>query len=153
MNRRQNLTEEEEESNRIAYEQFDKLKLVLPEMGFANVFEEKGYESDDIIASLVVGSDERTVVISSDKDLYQLLNWCNICDIKGSVYTKNMFIREYKINPSGWKRVKSIAGCNTDNIKGVKGVGEKTAIKYLNFIILRFFKKLLLTFCGLKIVA
>ncbi len=130
-NRRQNLTEEEEESNRIAHVQFNKLKTILPQMGFANVFEEKGYESDDIIASLVTDSKERIVVVSSDKDLYQLLNWCALCDVKGSVYTKDMFVREYRINPSGWRKVKSIAGCSTDNIKGASGVGEKTAIKYL----------------------
>jgi DNA polymerase I len=131
-NRRNNLTEEEEESNRIAYAQFDKLKIVLPKMGFSNVFEEEGYESDDIIASLVTGGKlGRTVVISSDKDLYQLLDWCSLCNARGAVYSKEMFIREYGIEPSKWKDAKALAGCSTDNVKGADRVGEKTAIRYL----------------------
>jgi DNA polymerase I len=131
-NRRNNLTEEEEESNRIAYAQFDKLKIVLPKMGFSNVFEEEGYESDDIIASLVTGGKlGRTVVISSDKDLYQLLDWSSLCNCRGAAYSKEMFVREYGIDPCRWKDVKAIAGCSTDNVKGVDRVGEKTAIRYL----------------------
>lgn len=129
-NRKIDLSSEEEESNKIAYAQFDKLKKVLPDMGFSNVFEEEGYESDDIIASLVIGSKDYPVVLSSDKDLYQLLNWCSLCNIRGEVYTKELFVRQYRINPSKWGKVKAIAGCDTDNVKGVAGVGEKTAIKY-----------------------
>jgi DNA polymerase I len=131
-NRHNNLTEEEKENNVIAYAQFDKIKTTLPEMGFRNVFEEKGYESDDIIASLVVGGKlGRTVVISSDKDLYQLLEWCSLCNYRGAAYSKEMFTREYGIEPCRWKDVKAIAGCSTDNVKGVDRVGEKTAIRYL----------------------
>lgn len=131
-NRRNNLTEEEEESNRIAYAQFDKLKTILPKMGFNNVFEEEGYESDDIIASLVMdGALGRTVIISSDKDLYQLLEWCSLCNYRGAAYSKEMFVREYGIEPCRWKDVKAISGCSTDNVKGADRIGEKTAIKYL----------------------
>lgn len=132
LNRRNNLTEEEEESNRIAYDQFDKLKIVLPKMGFNNVFEEEGYESDDIIASLVMGGAlGRVVVISNDKDLYQLLDWCSLCNHRGAAYSKEMFVREYGIEPYKWKDVKAIAGCSTDNVKGADRIREKTAIKYL----------------------
>ena len=132
LNRKQGLTEEEEESNKLAYVQFDKIKQILPEMGFANVFEEEGYESDDIIASLVIGGGlGKTIVLSSDKDLYQLLGWCSLSNARGEIYSKELFVREYGINPLCWKKIKSIAGCPTDNVKGVDGVGEKTAIKYL----------------------
>lgn len=131
-NRRQELTEEEKESNDLAYAQFDKLKTILPKMGFNNVFEEDGYESDDIIASLVMdGKLGRAVVISSDKDLYQLLEWCSLCNVRGMVYSKEMFIREYGIEPHKWKDVKALAGCSTDNVRGADRIGEKTAIRYI----------------------
>lgn len=140
-NRTKDLTEEEKESNQRAYIQFDKIKKLLPEMGFNNVFEEEGYESDDLIASLVLPSKTITpvecpvfhpIVVSSDKDLYQLLDWCSLYNItKKETYTKDLFIREYGIRPSRWKKIKSIAGCGSDNVKGLEGVGEKTVIKYL----------------------
>lgn len=137
-NRHKDLTEEEKESNRQAYIQFDKIKKLLPEMGFNNVFEQVGYESDDIIASLVKPSTngniiiDHPVVVSSDKDLYQLLDWCSIYNItKKETYTKDLFVREYGIQPFRWKKIKSIAGCGSDNVKGLEGVGERTVIRYL----------------------
>ena len=132
-NRKENLTEEQKEANQIAYAQFDILrKTILPELGFNNNFMENGYESDDLIASLVLTRTDKPMVISSDKDLYQLLDHCNIYSItKREIYNKELFTREYSIRPSRWVTIKSIAGCNTDNIKGVEKVGEKTVIKYL----------------------
>jgi len=134
MNRRENLTDEEKESNRQAYIQFDTLKKsVLLDMGFKNVFHQDGYESDDIIASLVIGnSDKNITVVSSDKDLYQLLDYCSLYNItKRETYTKSLFMREFGIRPFRWGTVKSIAGCQTDNVEGLTRVGEHTAIKYL----------------------
>jgi len=132
-NRKENLTEEQKEENQIAYAQFNILrKTILPELGFSNNFMEEGYESDDLIASLVLARTDKPIVISSDKDLYQLLDHCNIYNItKREIYNKELFTREYGIRPFRWITVKSIAGCNTDNVKGVEKVGEKTAIKYL----------------------
>ena len=41
-------------------------------------------------------------------------------------------MHEYGIRPNNWNAVKAIAGCSSDNIPGVKGIGEKTAIKFIN---------------------
>lgn len=133
-NRKDNLTEEQKEENQIAYTQFEEIKTkVLPCLGFNNNFFQDGYESDDIIAAILQDfPGDVPVVVSSDKDLYQLLDRCSIYNItKKELYTKELFVREFGIRPSRWATVKAIAGCVTDNVKGAEKVGEKTAIKYL----------------------
>ena len=44
--------------------------------------------------------------------------------------TIDSFLAEYRIHPKEWSRVKSLAGCTTDSVQGVRGVGEITALKY-----------------------
>ncbi|HDY87728.1 MAG TPA: hypothetical protein ENH82_06360 [bacterium] len=107
-------------------------------IGFQNVFCQKGYEADDLIASVCNNLSEcvyrdEAIIITSDQDLYQCLR-PNI-----SIYNPNKrkrmtaqgFQKKYGIKPARWAMVKCIAGCSTDNVPGVKGVGEITAIKYL----------------------
>jgi len=136
-NRHLDKTQEDISGDKIAYAQFNELKdYVLPKMGFANVFYKDQYESDDIIASIVKNNKiegKRYVVVSNDSDLYQLLDDCKMYNIsKKCLTTKETFIREHGIGPERWHLVKAIAGCSTDNVFGIVGVGEKTAIKYLN---------------------
>jgi len=50
---------------------------------------------------------------------------------KKQAITAESFGREWGIDPTMWADVKAIAGCSTDNVQGVKGVGEKTAVKFL----------------------
>lgn len=134
INRRQEKSEEVMESDMIAFQQFDKLrKEILPDLGFSNVFFQDGYESDDLIASIVLDhSDRKNIVVSSDNDLLQLLDHCSLYNVgKKSTMTKNIFMREYGIKPAQWVDVKTLAGCSTDHVEGIKGVGEKKAIDYL----------------------
>jgi DNA polymerase-1 len=110
-------------------------KEYLKDIGYRNVFYQKGYEADDIIASVCknLPEDDEAIIISADHDLYQLLS------SKVSMYhpqkrkmvTKKSFQKEHEVSVKQWPMVKAIAGCSSDNIKGVMGVGEKTAIKYL----------------------
>jgi 5'-3' exonuclease len=118
----------------VMFPQVDLLRReILPQMGFKNVFMWSGYESDDTIARLVyLFRQEKFVVVSSDSDLYQLLDHCDIYDLsKKEIKNKKWFEDEYGITPKKWKYVKAIAGCESDNVKGIVGVGEKTAIKYI----------------------
>lgn len=115
------------------YEQMRAIrKEILPYVGFNNVFAYKGYEADDLIAS-VVKEEGKFTIASSDKDLYQLLgpNVQMILPHKNELYTEWDFRLEYGIAPKKWWRVKSLAGCTSDSIKGAIGVGDITAIKYL----------------------
>jgi DNA polymerase-1 len=109
---------------------------LLPQLGFKNVFFERGYEADDVIASVCqnLPGDDQGIIIGSDHDLYQLLNdrvlmW-NPTTKKA--VTATSFTRDYGVSPIQWIDVKAIAGCSGDNVIGIKGVGEKTAAKFLN---------------------
>jgi 5'-3' exonuclease len=44
---------------------------------------------------------------------------------------EHTFKERYGISPKRWIAVKALAGCNTDNIPGITGVGEASAVKYL----------------------
>lgn len=107
----------------------------LPEIGYRNIFRKKGFESDDLIARLAetIHDDDKAVIISSDHDLFQCLS-SNV-----SVYfptqrrevTAKSFKKEYRISPKQWALVKSITGCKSDNVEGIRRVGEITAIRYV----------------------
>ena len=111
---------------------------ILPSMGFANSFKCRGYEADDIIASLCdtipKRGKRRCVIVSGDEDMFQLLTpdvviW-NVNKLER--YTHLDFREQWGLEPSQWAEVKAIAGCKSDDIPGVVGVGEKTAAKFLN---------------------
>jgi DNA polymerase-1 len=109
-------------------------KYVLPSIGFRNIFAQSGYEADDIIANLTASycMTHDCIVISRDHDLYQLLDMCCMYDPDSKrLYTLSDFVSQYDINPLQWVDVKCLSGCSSDTVPGIKGVGEKTAIKYL----------------------
>jgi len=129
-------TPEETELNTAFRRQMKLLRRTyLPMIGFRNIFMQKGYEADDIIASLTqtIPTTSEVVIISSDHDLFQCIKSnVSVCNPStGKILTLQGFKKLYEINPDQWASVKAIAGCSTDNVKGVPGVGEKTAIKYL----------------------
>lgn len=108
----------------------------LPGLGFANVLHQEGYEADDLIASAVAGLGPRdeAVVVSRDKDMYQLLKQGKVVAYNPThktYYTEESLAEEYGVTPEQWAEVKAIAGCDTDCVPGVRGVKEKTACKFL----------------------
>lgn len=125
-------TPEEIEEDKAAYVQFDQLyEKYLPAIGFKNNFKFDGFEGDDIIASLVDNNLDDFLIASGDEDLYQCIcEGVSLIKQKG-VYGEQDFITEYGIGPQRWAEVKAIAGCTTDEVPGIRGVGEKTAIKFL----------------------
>lgn len=134
--RKKDKTPEEKELDDLAYIQFNTLRHeLLPEIGIVNNFWQEGYEADDVIASIVhCNTKEKIVIISTDEDLYQLLseNVTMYSIRKKQEYTHHNLWKDYHIPPQDWVDVKSIAGCGSDDVPGVVGVGEKTACKYLN---------------------
>ena len=133
--RRKDLSKEEEEKLHEGFIQFAALRMVvLPSMGFVNNFRKVGYEGDDIIASVTHRTREtEVVVVSSDHDFYQLLgSGIVMYDPKKRKELDTAWFEErFAITPLQWAQVLSIAGCTSDNVPGVPGVGIKTAIKYL----------------------
>lgn len=108
-------------------------------MGFNNVVQYEGLEADDIIASICINEKKLPVVIySEDADLYQclkgnvtILSPSRSSDKFPSLMTVLKFQKIFELDPSMWVEVKAIAGCATDNVKLLKGIGETTAIRYL----------------------
>ena len=118
--------------------QFPKAKELLTYMGI-KYFEIDNYEADDIIGTFAKYCDDDPnfvgTIISSDKDLLQLIS--NDIDIKLLKqkdyirYNRDTFFAEYGIEPRNIVDLKALMGDSSDNIPGVKGVGEKTALKLL----------------------
>ena len=113
-------------------------KKYLSEIGYKNIYQVKGLEADDIMASLAnkltkYKTEDRGVLVTADHDLYQCIShnvtFYSPCTQKE--LTLQGFKQKYEINACQWAWLKSITGCSTDGVKGVKGVGEKTAIKYI----------------------
>jgi 5'-3' exonuclease len=107
----------------------------LPKIGFKNIFAYRGYESDDTMAVLAktTDKDDEVVLVTSDADLYQMLrpNVSIYSTHKRMLLTESWFVGTYGIRPKQWAVVKAMAGCSSDEIPGIRGVGEKTAIRYL----------------------
>ncbi len=107
----------------------------LDVLGFKNIFYQDGYEADDVIASICkhLPDSDTAIIVSADHDLYQLLA-PNIMlwDIRNKkMYTQEHLKAQFGISPSEWSMVKAMAGCTSDNIRGITGVGETNAAKYI----------------------
>ena len=135
--REREYTQEEIEYDRTFRKQIKKLRTTyLPMIGFRNIFIQKGYESDDLMAEIClhIKPDDEAIIITSDKDLYQCISGNVFCynPQTNKRMTLQRFKKEYEILPELWSLVKAIAGCSTDNIKGIEGIGEKRATQYIN---------------------
>ena len=131
---------EDIELDKIAYPQFKELRrTILPELGFKNIFINTGYEADDIMAKIafddgfITCPDCDVVIVTRDNDLLQVLSpHTSMFDPQTKrIMTYGAFVEEYGIQPQEWSEVKAIGGCKSDEVPGVVGVAEKTAIKYL----------------------
>lgn len=118
--------------------QLDKAKELLEAMGIRHL-ELPNYEADDIIGTLSKRAyDDKNfdaLVVSSDKDLLQLINEeveVKLLKSKDYIrYSKDKFIEDYGIDPIRMIDLKALMGDSSDNVPGVKGIGEKTALKLL----------------------
>ena len=119
--------------------QFPKAKEVLEAMGI-KYFEIENYEADDIIGTLAKRVDEEdefnATIVSSDKDLLQLIS--DEVDVKllkqsGHILmNREEFMNTYQVEPIRMVDLKALMGDSSDNIPGVKGIGEKTAINLVS---------------------
>jgi len=135
--RRQNMTEEEAAEFKAFCEEVDRMHAELfPAAGYHNVVRVNGYEADDVIAKYaeMIKSPDTAIIISSDKDLLQCLRQGVELYTPGKdkVITALEFKEQYRIDPFMWASVKALAGCGTDEVPGIPGVGEKTAADYFN---------------------
>lgn len=118
--------------------QFPLAQELLTHMGI-KYYEIDNYEADDIIGTFAQycnhDSNYEGVIISSDRDLLQLIDKdveMKLLKQKDYIrYNKESFKEEYGIDPVRVIDLKALMGDASDNIPGVKGIGEKTALKLL----------------------
>ena len=113
-------------------------RTILDAMGI-KYFEMEPYEADDIIGTLAkeaeIDPDFDATIISSDKDLLQLIS--NQVDVKLLKqkdfirYNHDTFVNDWGFEPIRMIDYKALSGDPSDNIPGVKGIGEKTAVNLL----------------------
>ena len=108
------------------------LKEVLNLMGIKTI-EKEGIEADDIIGTIAKSTNVKTIIITGDKDSFQLVDEetevhftkRGITDVE--VYTLENFTEKTGLVPSQIIDLKAIMGDASDNIPGVNGIGEKGA--------------------------
>jgi DNA polymerase-1 len=100
------------------------------------ILEKEGYEADDLICTLVEEARKhgfQVEIISGDRDLLPLVQegvtmWDPMKDLR---YDLEAIRTRYGISPQELAEVKALAGDPSDNIPGVPGIGEKTALKLI----------------------
>lgn len=118
--------------------QFDLVKEVVAELGVPNIGL-VGYEADDCIGTLAAcyGGESEVFILTGDHDMLQLVN-DNVKVVimkKGrsnyKVYDPAELLEEKGLTPRQVIDLKGFMGDTSDNYPGVKGIGEKTALKLL----------------------
>lgn len=97
------------------------------------IVEEPGYEADDLIGTLAVaarGNGLRTVIVSGDKDFFQLVDESiTVLDPARNIeYTTDGVREKFGVLPSQVVEVLGLMGDSSDNVPGVPGIGKKTAV-------------------------
>lgn len=118
--------------------QFDLIKEVVEAFNIPNVGLEN-YEADDCIGTLsrIYSKADEVIILTGDQDMLQLVDYNVHVSImkKGQgnyeLYTMDNFFEKKGIYPHQVIDVKGLMGDNADNYPGVKGIGEKTALKLM----------------------
>ena len=108
-----------------------------------NIVKAQHYEADDLIYTiyLICKSDnmnpQKMLIVSNDHDMYQMLRkGVRILHKKQKgieeIVSKKMFVERFGISPRKYLQVMALTGCSGDNVPGIDGIAEKTAIKLLN---------------------
>ncbi len=118
-------------------QQLPYMKKIIKAMGIT-IIEKEGYEADDIIGTISAVCAEKKIpctVSTGDRDSLQLVNdyvTVRLAKTKGDVYyTPGVIEDEYGVTPKQMIEVKALMGDTSDNIPGVRGIGEKTALSLI----------------------
>ena len=117
--------------------QLEPAKECLRAMG-ALVLTKEGYEADDILGTLAAMAereDVMTYIVTGDRDSLQLItektNVVLATNTEPLLFDTQAFFEKYGVLPSQFVDVKALMGDSSDNIPGVPGIGEKTALKLI----------------------
>lgn len=131
-----NMTESEEVENKIW--QQTRLFEYLNCMPIIQLMVDS-VEADDVISAVVqhsVFADYQKVIVSSDKDFFQLCDSQTVVfrPVQKEVLNKNNIVEKFGIHPLNFALARAIAGDKSDNLPGVTGVGLPTISKRLPFL-------------------
>lgn len=118
-------------------EQFPLAKEILTAMGVV-ILECPGFEADDIIGTLAKNAKQQNntcIIASGDRDFMQLVTdlvHLNLASNKGDIlFTPEKVKEVYGVTPAQMLDIKALMGDPSDNIPGVRGIGEKTALSLI----------------------
>ena len=122
-------------------EQMPMIKEILHAMNI-DIVEMEGYEADDVLGTLSCYGEKQgldVIILSGDRDTFQLatnkvtirIPHTKAGKTETDEYNKEKIIEKYGIKPKQLIDVKGLQGDTSDNIPGVPGVGEKTALKLI----------------------
>ena len=118
--------------------QLEPAKDCLRAMG-ALVLSKEGFEADDILGTLAAmgeKEDVMTYIVTGDRDSLQLItektNVVLATNTEPLLFDTAAFVEKYGVQPSQFVDVKALMGDTSDNIPGVPGIGEKTALKLIS---------------------
>ncbi len=113
------------------------VKDILRALG-VKVIECEGYEADDILGTLAHACDisgNECIIATGDRDSFQLITdkvFVNLASTKEDIlYTPEKLFEVYGVAPAEMLEVKALMGDASDNIPGVAGIGEKTALSLI----------------------
>ncbi|MCI8965767.1 MAG: DNA polymerase I [Clostridia bacterium] len=117
------------------------LKKVLHSMNI-DIIEMEGYEADDILGTLAKKGEEKgieVILLTGDRDSFQLatdnvkiyIPRTKAGKTETEIYDRAKVIEEYGVEPVQMIEVKGLMGDTSDNIPGVPGIGEKTALSII----------------------
>jgi DNA polymerase I len=123
------------------YEQIPRIKELVKAFNIP-IFEKEGYEADDLIATFArqvenLHPEIETIVVTGDLDTLQLVNsQTKVFALRRGMsesvlYDEKAILERYSLTPEQMVDYKGLRGDPSDNLPGVKGVGEKTAIELL----------------------
>ena len=118
--------------------QFPYAKTCAKALGMT-VLEREGYEADDILGTLSAMAEKESVeayVLTGDRDSLQLITDTTrvllATNTDTVLFDKAAFFEKYGVDASQFVDVKALMGDSSDNIPGVAGIGEKTALKLIS---------------------
>ena len=119
-------------------EQMPIIKDILNKMNIT-IIEKEGYEADDVLGTLAKRGEEYgldVTIVSGDRDTFQLatkktkirIPHTKMGKTETDTYGEEEIIEKYGVEPKSLIEVKGLMGDSSDNIPGVPGIGEKTAL-------------------------
>lgn len=118
-------------------QQMPVIKELLDDLGI-KIVQCEGYEADDILGTLskaAADSGNECYILTGDRDSFQLVSdrvTVRLATTKETkIYTPDRIMEEYGVTPRQMIEVKALMGDTSDNISGVKGIGEKTALSLI----------------------